>query len=68
MATVSSMTREHGESPTPSLDEWIKQEGEAAVIAAVEDTRRRVADGSLPTFEDEGEFLAYLERGHRQSA
>jgi hypothetical protein len=47
------MTPEPHQPPTPGLlDEWIGEIGEAGVVAAIEDARRRIADGSLPGFTD----------------
>lgn len=56
------------ESATPLLDEWIDEVGEDAVMAVVEDTKRRVEDGSLPAFSDKKDLLAYVRRARRQSA
>ena len=50
------------------LTEWIAEVGEEAVVAVVEETRRRVADGSLPSFDNSADLLAFVRRGHRQTA
>lgn len=55
-------------SSTPVIDEWIAEVGEPAVIADVEETRRRIAEGSLPSFDNPADLLAFLRRGRRQSA
>jgi hypothetical protein len=55
-------------SSTPLLDEWIAEAGEAAVAAEVEETKRRIDEGSLPSFDDPADLLAFLTRGRRQSA
>lgn len=56
------------ESEMPLLDEWIEEVGEDTVIAVVEDTKRRVEDGTLPAFSDRKDLLAYIRRARRQSA
>lgn len=56
------------DSRTPLLDAWIEEEGEEAVVEAVDTIRRGVTDGSLPIFDDRAQFLDHLKRGRRQSA
>lgn len=63
-----AMTQDASISRTPLLDEWIAEVGEAAVKAEVEDTRRRIEDGSLPSFDNPADLLAFVRRGRRQSA
>lgn len=53
---------------TPVLDEWIATAGEAAVAAEVEETKLRIDEGSLPSFDNPADLLAFVMRGHRQSA
>jgi len=55
-------------SSTPLLDDWIATVGEAAVAAEVEETRRRIDEGSLPSFDNPGALLAFALRGRQQSA
>ena len=62
------MASDQPECSTPLLDDWIEEVGEEAVVAVVEDTKRRVEDGTLPAFSDREGLLAYLRRGRRQSA
>lgn len=62
------MPREGNTSSTPLLDEWIAALGEAAVAAEIEETKRRIDDGSLPSFDNPADLLAYVLRGRRQSA
>jgi len=62
------MAQRQDESQTPLLDAWIEEDGEAAILEAAEEIRRRVADGSLPMFEDRAQLLEHLRRGRRQSA
>lgn len=43
--------------------------GEEAVVAMIEDTKRRVADGTLREFHDRESFLQFFRQGrHSQSA
>jgi hypothetical protein len=53
---------------TPLLDEWIEEVGEAQVAAHLEETRHRVEAGTLPTFDNPAELLAFLRQGRKQSA
>ncbi len=56
----------------PEFDRWVvEMGGEEAVVAMIEDTRRRAAEGTLRGFHDEasyGQFLKDLGPGRRQSA
>ena len=52
---------------TPLLTEGIAEVGEEAVVAVVEETKRRVAHGSLPSFDSSADLLTFARRGHRQS-
>ncbi len=53
---------------TPLLDEWIAEVGEDAVAAEVTETKRRIAEGILPSFDNSTDLLAFVRRGHRQTA
>lgn len=53
---------------TPLVDEWIEEVGEAQVAAYVEETRRRVEEGMLPSFDNPADLLAFLRQGRQQSA
>ncbi len=59
---------EDSSSRTPLLDEWRAEEGDDAVVAAVEAARAQIADGSLRGFSDKDEFLEYLQGPRRRSA
>lgn len=67
-ATVDPMALPEDAGSTPLLTEWIAEVGEEEVVAVVEETRRRVADGSLPSFDNSADLLAFVRRGHRQTA
>jgi len=59
----------HEESDDASFDEWVAaMGGEEAVVAMIDDTKRRVVDGTLPGFTDAESLAAYWNRGRRQSA
>jgi hypothetical protein len=46
------------------FDRWVAEKGGAeAVGAMIEDTKRRVADGTLPTFLDKEALLAHWASG-----
>jgi hypothetical protein len=66
------MALAHEGSGDAGLDEWVAQlGGEEGFVAMIEETKRRVADSSLPGFHDEqslSEFLGQVRRGNRQSA
>jgi hypothetical protein len=57
-----------GPADTSLLDEWVASVGEEAVVAAVEEARRRIAVGSTPGFTDKEQFLEYLGRPRHRSA
>jgi hypothetical protein len=57
---------QEGASATPLLDDWIAEAGEAAVAAEVEEARRRIDDGSLPSFDNPAALLAFVTRGRQQ--
>jgi hypothetical protein len=54
----------------PEIDAFIAgMGGEEAVVAMIEDTKQRVADGKLPAFHDKASFLEFFRQGrHSQSA
>jgi hypothetical protein len=67
--TLYSMAMpQEGASATPLLDDWIAEAGEAAVAAEVEGARRRIDDGSLPSFDNPAALLAFVTRGGQQPA
>lgn len=53
-------------APTSPLDDWIAKVGEEGVAAAIEEARRQIADGLIPSFTDKEQFLAYIQRGHQR--
>jgi hypothetical protein len=55
-------------SSTPLLDDWIATAGEAAVAEEIEGIRRRIDEGSLPSFDNPAAFLAFVMRVGQQSA
>lgn len=63
-----AMAQEGSTGSTPLLDDWIAAAGEAAVAAEVEGARRRIDEGSLPSFDNPDDLLAFLLRGRQQSA
>ncbi len=65
---MSMAMPQEGASSTPLLDDWIAEAGEAAVAAEVEEARRRIAERSLPTFDNPAALLAFVMRGRQQSA
>lgn len=65
------MARPEEAGSTPLLTEWIAEvgvEAVVAVVAVVKETRRRVGEGSLPSFDNSADLLAFVRRGHRQTA
>jgi hypothetical protein len=66
------MALAHEASGEAGLAEWVAQlGGEEGFVAMIDETKRRVADRSLPGFHDEqslSEFLEQVRRGNRQSA
>ncbi len=66
----SSTYRSSRDGPTDTslLDEWITAAGEEAVVAAAEDARRRIKEGSTPGFTDREQFLEHLHRARHRSA
>ena len=57
---MASFHQEHG-LPDP-LDRWIAEVGEGYIVGLVEETRRGVADGTIPAFSDKAAFLRHLTR------
>ena len=46
------------------FDRWIAEKGgPEAVVAMIDDMKRRVADGSLPRFQDKQALLSYWADG-----
>lgn len=57
------MASQHEETPRPdALDEWIAEVGEDYIVDLVEQTRRGVAEGTIPTFSDRNAFLQHVTR------
>jgi hypothetical protein len=60
------MAMESGATPSPEIDTVIAEMGgEEAVATLIEETKRRVADGTLPEFHDRESFLEFFGRGRR---
>lgn len=58
------MASQHEEPAAPdALDLWIAEVGEDYIVGLVEETRKGVADGTIPTFSDTGSFLQRLSFG-----
>jgi hypothetical protein len=56
-------------APTSPLDDWIAEVGEEAIAAIIAETRKQIAEGSIPSFTDKEQFLSYIRRGpQRRSA
>jgi len=54
---------------TPEIDAVIAEMGgEEAVVAMIEDTKRRVADGTLREFHDKKSFLEFFRQGRRSQS
>jgi hypothetical protein len=50
------------------FDRWVAEQGGAkAVGAMIEDTKHRVADGTLPALQDKEALLAHWDAGRHQS-
>jgi len=45
-----------------ALDDWIAEVGEDYIVDPVEETRRGVAEGTVPAFKDKDAFLQHLTR------
>lgn len=45
-----------------ALESWVVEVGEDYIAGLVEETRRGVADGTIPTFTDKDAFLGHLAR------
>ncbi|MFP5319195.1 MAG: hypothetical protein ACLGI2_13010 [Acidimicrobiia bacterium] len=63
-----AMPQDGSASATPLLDEWIAAAGEAAVAADIEEAKRRIDEGSLPSFDNPAGLLAFVTRGRQPSA
>ena len=50
----------------PPLDDWIAEIGEEAVAEIITEAHREIAEGSIPSFTDKEQFLAYIQRGHQR--
>ncbi len=57
-----AMTAHHEDEGPDALDLWVAEVGEDHIVALVEETRRGVADGTIPTFSDKESFLRHLTR------
>lgn len=57
---MASFHQEHG--LPDALDDWIAEVGEGYIVGLVEETRRGVADGTIPAFSDKDAFLRHLTR------
>ena len=61
------MVEPTGPSATPSLDNWIAEAGEPAVLAAVDELKGGIADGTAPALRDGALLRAYWDRRRRQT-
>lgn len=55
-------------SATPSLDSWIAEAGEPAVVVAVNKLKGAVAEGTDPVLRDVASLRAYWDSRRRQTA
>ena len=60
--TLVTMTAHHEDEGPDAFDLWVVEVGEDHIVALVEETRRGVADGRIPTFSDKESFLGHLTR------
>lgn len=56
------MASRHEEPRHPDLDHWLAEVGEDYITGLVNQTRRGVADGTIPTFSDKDALLRHLAR------
>jgi hypothetical protein len=60
---------EHPEpSAMPSLDCWVEHAGEPAVVAAVNELKTAIADGTAPVLRDAASLQAYWDSRRRRTA
>jgi hypothetical protein len=50
------------QAQTPLLDEWIPEQGEEQVLAAIQGAVRAIDDGTPPGFTDKAALLEYIGR------
>jgi hypothetical protein len=55
-------SQDEGTRRPDGLDDWIAEVGEDYIVNLVEETRRGVADGTIPAFSDKAAFLQHLKR------
>ena len=55
-------------SATPSLDSWIEQAGEPAVVAAANELKGAIEEGTAPVLRDAVSLQAYWDSRRRQTA
>lgn len=62
------MAQHAGPSATPSLDDWIAESGEPAVVAAAGELMGAIAEGTAPVLRDAATLQAYWDSRRRQTA
>ncbi|MGA8725419.1 MAG: hypothetical protein WB565_10265 [Acidimicrobiales bacterium] len=62
------MNAEPSSSATPSIDAWIADEGEEAVISAVQEAQREIAEGRAFELGKEGDLEEFMRRRRPRSA
>jgi hypothetical protein len=55
-------------STTPSIDAWIADEGEEAVVSAVQAAQREIAEGRAFELGKDGDLKEFMRRRHPRSA
>jgi hypothetical protein len=65
---ASRMVEHPVPSATPSLDSWIAEVGEPAVVAAVNGLKGAIAEGTAPVLRDAASLQAYWDSRRRQTA
>jgi hypothetical protein len=55
-------------SATPSLDSWIEEAGEPAVMAAINELKGAIAEGTAPVLRDPVSLQAYWDSRRRYTA
>ncbi|MHB8439614.1 MAG: hypothetical protein ACYDD4_10670 [Acidimicrobiales bacterium] len=62
------MTKNAGPGDTPGIDAWVEEDGEEAVVSAVQAARQEIADGRAFEFSKSGDVQAFAGRARRRPA